>query len=76
MVGCGCKGDMRECFTTFVTDSDGCSIVVRHVPCLQCDNCGETAYTGEVAGNLEKNVKVAKQTMTEVAVVKYPGAVA
>ena len=67
---------MREGFTTFVTDTDDCCIVVRHVPCLQCNDCGEVAYTGDVAQNLEKIVNAAKETLTEVAVVKYPGAVA
>ena len=71
-----CKGEMRPAFTTFVTDTDDSCIVVRHVPCLQCDVCGEVAYTGEVAENLEKIVNAAKGTLTEVAVVKYSAAVA
>ena len=71
-----CKGEMRQGFTAFVADTEDCCVVVRRVPCLQCEACGETAYSGEVAGNLEKIVKAAKQSMTEVAVLKYPGAVA
>lgn len=71
-----CKGEMREGITTFVTDTDDSCIVVRRVPCLQCDECGEIAYTGEVAENLERIVKSARQALTEVAVVKYPEAVA
>lgn len=71
-----CKGEMREGFTTFVTDTDESCIVVRRVPCLQCDSCGETAFTGDVAENLERIINTAKQTLTEVAVLKYPGEVA
>ncbi len=71
-----CKGEMRPAYTTFVTDTESSCIVVRRVPCMQCDSCGEVAYTGEVAENLEKIVKTAKQALTEVAVVKYPEAVA
>lgn len=71
-----CKGEMRQGYTTFVTDKDNSCVVVRRVPCMQCDSCGEVAYTGEVAENLEKIVKAAKQALTEVAVVKYPEAVA
>lgn len=71
-----CKGEMCESLTTFVTDTDKSCIVVRRVPCLQCDECGEIAYTGEVAENLEKIVNTAKQALTEVAVLKYPEAVA
>ncbi len=71
-----CRGEMRPSFTAFVTDADNSCVVVRHVPCLQCDECGETAFSGEVAENLEKIVKAAKQALTEIAVVKYPDAVA
>ena len=71
-----CKGEMRQGYTTFVTDTGDSCIVVRHVPCLQCDMCGEIAYSGEVTENLERIVKNAKQALTEVAVVKYPDAVA
>lgn len=71
-----CKGEMRQGFTTFVTDTDDSCIVVRHVPCLQCEECGEAAYTGEVAENLERIVNAAKQALTGVAVVKYTSAVA
>lgn len=71
-----CKGEMRQGFTTFVSDSENSCIVVRHVPCLQCEACGEIAYSGEVAENLERIVNTAKLALTEVAVVKYPDAVA
>lgn len=71
-----CKGEMRQGYTTFVTDTDSSCIVVRCVPCLQCERCGEVAYTGEVAENLEKIVKTATQALIEDAVVKYPETVA
>ena len=38
-----CKGEMNQGHTTFVTDTDDNCIVVRRVPCLQCDTCGEIA---------------------------------
>ena len=71
-----CKSEMRPGFTTFVADTENSCIVVRRVPCIQCDECGEEAYTGEVAENLERIVKAARQALTEVAVVKYPESVA
>ena len=71
-----CKGEMRQGFTAFVSDSENSRVVVRRVPCLQCEACGEIAYSGEVAENLERIVNTAKLALTEVAVVKYPDAVA
>lgn len=71
-----CKGEMCQTTTTFVVDKDNCCIVVRRVPCLQCEACGEVVYTAEVATNLEKIVDTARRALTEVAIVKYPEAVA
>lgn len=71
-----CRGEMRQDTTTFVVDKDNCCIVVRSVPCLQCEACGEVVYTGEVAANLEKIVGAARKALTEVAIVKYPESVA
>lgn len=66
-----CKGIMREGLTTFVSDEDGICIVIRHVPCLLCDECGEVAYTGNVMERLQAIVKAVRAVMTSVAVVEY-----
>lgn len=66
-----CRGELRPGTTTFVADTEESCIVVRHVPCMQCDTCGEVAYSGEVAENLERIVTEARKVLTEVAVVKY-----
>ena len=71
-----CKGEMREGVTTFVSDVDDFCIVIRHVPCMKCDVCGEVAFSGDVAASLEKIVTAAKSIFTEVAVINYPDAVA
>lgn len=71
-----CKGEMREGVTTFVSDVDDFCIVIRHVPCMKCDVCGEVAFSGDVAASLEKIVNAAKSIFTEVAVINYPDAVA
>ncbi|MBR3505338.1 MAG: type II toxin-antitoxin system MqsA family antitoxin [Clostridia bacterium] len=66
-----CKGEMTEGTTTFVADTDDCCIVVRHVPCMKCGECGEIAYSGKVSANLEKIVKAVRSAMAEVTVVNY-----
>lgn len=71
-----CKGVMQEGLTTFVSDVDNFCIVIRHVPCMKCDDCGEVAFSGEVAESLERIVNAAKGIFTEVAVINYPDAVA
>lgn len=49
-----------------------CIIVIKNVPCLECDQCGEKYYTDEVAERLELIVNMAKKLMQEIAVIDYP----
>jgi hypothetical protein len=46
--------------------------VIKNVPCLECEQCGEKYYTDEVAERLETIVNMAKKLMQEIAVIDYP----
>lgn len=48
-----------------------CIIIIKNVPCEECDQCGEKYYSDEVAKQLESLVNAAKQLMQEVAVIDY-----
>ena len=58
--------------TTYVVNYNNCIIVVKNVPCLECEQCGEKYYTDEVAERLEMIVDTAKKMMQEIAVIDYP----
>ena len=58
--------------TTHVVNYNNCTIVVKNVPCLECEQCGEKYYTDEVAERLEVIVDTAKKMMQEIAVIDYP----
>lgn len=60
-----------ESTTTHVVNYQNCIIIIRNVPCLECDQCGEKYYTDEVAEKLERIVNSAKQLMQEISVVDY-----
>lgn len=47
-----CKGDMVPDFTTHVAELENCIVIIKHVPCLKCSQCGEVVYTGTT---LQKN---------------------
>ena len=57
--------------TTHVVNYQSCIIIIRNVPCLECEQCGEKYYTDEVAEKLERLVNAAKQLMQEISVVDY-----
>ncbi|MCM1126552.1 MAG: YgiT-type zinc finger protein [Lachnospiraceae bacterium] len=39
-----------------MVDLDGRFIIVRHVPCHKCSQCGEVSYNGEAVARLEEIV--------------------
>jgi YgiT-type zinc finger domain-containing protein len=67
---CKCK-EVVESVTTHVVNYKGCVIVIKNVPCEECEQCGEKFYPNEVARHLEKIVNVAKNLMQEISVIDY-----
>lgn len=67
-----CKCDtVTPSLTTHAVNYNGAIIVIKNVPCEECEQCGEKFYTDEVAEKLEKMVNAAKQMMQEIAVLDY-----
>lgn len=67
---CKCKDVIRS-LTTHVVNYKGCVIIIKNVPCEECEQCGEKYYSDEVARQLEKLVDNAKQLMQEISVIDY-----
>ena len=67
-----CKCDtVKPSFTTHVVDYKGCIIIIKNVPCEECEQCGEKYYSDEVAKKVEKIVNAAKKLMQEISVLDY-----
>lgn len=67
-----CKCDtVRQSTTTHVVNYNGSVIVIKNVPCEECEQCGEIFYTDEVAEHLEKIVDDTKKLLQEVSVLDY-----
>ncbi len=67
-----CFGDDKiKTTTTFTVEYKGCIIVIRNVPCLECQKCGEITFTDDVADQLEKIVAAAKTVLQDVSVIDY-----
>jgi YgiT-type zinc finger domain-containing protein len=62
---------MSESFTSDFTDLKTCMVVIKNVPCLICEQCGETVFNGTVVRQLEKITNALKNSLTEIAVVQY-----
>jgi YgiT-type zinc finger domain-containing protein len=62
---------MENAITTDFTELDSCIVIIKYVPCLKCDQCGEVSYVGTVYKRVEEIIDSLKDSLTEIAVVKY-----
>ena len=67
-----CKCDtVKRSTTTHVVNYSGSVIVIKNVPCEECEQCGEIFYTDEVAARLEKIVNDTKKLLQDLSVLDY-----
>ena len=72
---CRCK-TTRPSVTTHVVTFDDCIIIIKNVPCEECEECGEKYFSDEVMVRLEKIVEAARAIASEVFVTDYNNKVA
>ena len=71
-----CKGSAKSAFKTHAVTLEDCVIIIKNVPTLICDQCGEAYFTDEVMQNLELIVDSLASLIKEVAIVEYTANVA
>ena len=71
-----CKGKLEEKNTTFMVELDNCIIIIKNVPSLVCEQCGEVSYSNEVTKQLEKLVNAVRNSITEITIINYSEKVA
>ena len=67
---CKCKETFSS-KTTHVVNYKDSIIVIKNVPCEECEQCGEKFFSDDVARRLDKIVALAKQLMQEISVIDY-----
>ena len=60
-----------ESTTTHVVNVQNYTIIVKNVPCLECEQCGKTYYTDEVAEQLENIINMPELLIQELAILDY-----
>ena len=67
-----CRGkDFIETTTTHVVNLGDCLIIIKNVPCIECDQCGETFFRMSVASRLDEIVDAAKKIAQEISIIDY-----
>lgn len=65
---------MIETTTTYFQEHENMIVIIKHVPCHKCKQCGEVVYSGSVVERLEQITEQLEKTLTEIAVVNYSAA--
>lgn len=66
-----CKGDVQKATTTYMTEYNGCFIIIKNVPCSKCTQCGEEYLNGVTLQKIESILEKLKSVLTEIAVVDF-----
>ena len=66
-----CGNEAEKNTTTFTVDLGEVWVVIRNVPCYQCEHCGETVYDAAVYQKIENIVNAAKALKQEVSIVDF-----
>lgn len=62
---------MTESTTTYMTTYNNCYIIIKNVPCLKCEQCGEDYINGTTMLKIESIIDKLKSMLTEIAVVDF-----
>ena len=66
-----CKGDLTKTTTTYMTERNGCYVIIKNVPCTKCTQCGEEYLNGVTLQKIENILKMVENALTEIAVIDY-----
>ena len=66
-----CKGDLKQSNTIYTVSINDCIIIIKNVPCMECQQCGEKYFDDDVMIKLENIIERVKNVVSEVTVVDY-----
>ena len=66
-----CKGELEKAMTTYMTEINGCYVIIKNVPCHRCTQCGEEVLNGVTLKKIEDILEKVKSVFTEIAIVDF-----
>lgn len=64
-------GEMVESTNTYFAQVDGSFLIIKNVPCLRCNQCGEVFYRASVLEHLEEMAASFRQQHSELSITDY-----
>jgi len=66
-----CKGDMKEGIINYPVDRENQFLLIKNVPALICQQCGESYLDDEVFAKIEEIVENIKGSNVEIEIIKF-----
>lgn len=67
-----CKGEMRPSTTIHTVQLKNCVVVIKNVPCMKCEQCGEVVLSAGTVEKIEHILKTVEKAVAEITVVNFP----
>ena len=67
-----CKsGNMEEPTTTYTAVLKNCILIIKNVPCMKCEQCGEVLYNTDILEKIDDIIAMAEKMASEVSIIDY-----
>lgn len=66
-----CKGNLKPSHTIYTANIKDCIIIIKNVPCMECQQCGEKYFNDDVMIQLENIINQVKNALSEITIVDY-----
>ncbi|HAD53615.1 MAG TPA: hypothetical protein DCG10_00235 [Lachnospiraceae bacterium] len=67
-----CKsGNMEESTTTYTAVLKNCILIIKNVPCMKCEQCGEVLYNTDILEKIDDIIAMAEKMASEVSIIDY-----
>lgn len=66
------KGEMKLGTTIHTVQLKNCVVVIKNVPCMKCEQCGEDVLSADTVARIERILHTVKKAVAEITVVNFP----
>ena len=61
-----CKGEMKPSTTIHTVQLKNCVVVIKNVPCLKCEQCGEVVLSADTVEKIEHILQTVEKAVAEI----------
>ena len=66
-----CKGEMKPSTTVHTVQLKNSVVVIKNVPCLKCEQCGEIVLSADTVEKIEHILQTVEKAVAEITVDVY-----